>query len=113
MKLQVFEWLLRIVDISDVDVSIYLVSKSMGDTALMASSLSWHAQGINVPIKWSYHFIRFQEGRILQVLALGSHETSVRRPGSVDKMAQAAAQTHSKSQVSGTTSSFRKTRSNI
>ena len=95
MELQVFKWLLRIVDISDVDVSIYLVSKSMGHTALMASSLSWHAQGINVPIKWSYHFIRFQEGRILQVLALGSHETSVRRPGSVDKMAQAAAQTHS------------------
>ena len=112
MKLKMFEWLLRIVNIYDVDMSMYQLSKSMGHTAL-ASSLSWHAQGINVPIKWSYHFIRFQEGRILQVLALGSHETSVRRPGSVDKMAQAAAQTHSSCQVSGTTSSFRKTRLNI
>ena len=112
MKLKMFEWLLRIVNISDV--SIYQLSKEYGThcTAL-ASSLSWHAQGINVPIKWSYHFIRFQEGRILQVLALGSHETSVRRPGSVDKMAQAAAQTHSSCQVSGTTSSFRKTQLNI
>ena len=86
--------MLRLVDISDVDVNINWVKGIYGRHCIGEFTVLT-CQGINVPIKWSYHFIRFQEGRILQVLALGSHETSVRRPGSVDKMAQAAAQTHS------------------